>query len=99
MVEVKQLSINNIRFVHVVIHLPKISTQLIYCTKGILFDQYWSIEELHKHENALVCIGSGKTVEELMSNTVDYISLSAQAIGIEKSMQGKDALLKMFNEN
>jgi len=97
-VKVDSLKINEHYYLCVVLALPGFTTRLIYCTTGILFDESWSLDKIKDRCRVPVCIGKGKTMEELMENPILDCSAQAKKRGIQELMQGKEALLRMVNE-
>ncbi len=98
MVEVSTRSIEGKRFVCVVMHLPKLTTCLIYCTKGILFDECWSFETVESRCKVPVCIGKGKNIDELLKNPIHEISDKAKEKMIALEDTGLKAILKMYED-
>ncbi len=98
MVEMNPIMIDGNRFISVKIVLPRLTTHLIYCTKGILFDECWNLDEIKRRCDTVVCIGRGKKIEELLSNKIKGCSQAAKDIGISEETKGYNALLRMINE-
>ncbi len=98
MVSVRSLQINDSPFLCVTLQLPGLTTQLIYCTHGILFDECWKIEAVGRRCRVPVCIGKGRTPEALLSNPVTELSAQAIKKGLLIGMSGQQALLAMSHE-
>ena len=98
-VKVDSLKINEHYYLFVTLALPGFTTRLIYCTGGILFDESWSLDKVGMRCRVPVCIGKGKTDEELLNNPILDYSFQAEKKGIHSKMCGKEALLQMVNEN
>lgn len=99
MVEVNTLDINENRYVCITMHLPRLTTRLIYCTRGILFDDCWNLDVVNQRCQVPVCIGKGKTFEQLLQNEVQQCSKQALRFGITETMKGNEALLWMMHED
>lgn len=98
MVYVQSLMINQQRFNLITIKLPGLTTRLIYCTHGILFDECWQMDTILQRCHIPVAFGSGKSDEALLENTLRGLSKEAKDKGILLSMKGREALLAMADK-
>lgn len=98
MVRMDLIGIDQYQYLAVTIQLPSLTTRLIYCTKGILFDDCWNLEQVACRCRVPVCIGRGKSIEALLENEVLLCSLKAKEKGIVPLMKGQMALRKMMDE-
>lgn len=99
MVTMSTLDINQHRYICITLQLPRLTTRLIYCTHGILFDDCWNLNVLKHRCKVPVCIGQGRSVEALLENELLACSTLASKAGIIIGMKGQQALLKMMDEN
>ena len=99
MVSVQELAINRHHFLCVTLHLPGLTTRLIYCTHGILFDDCWNLEAIRLRCRVPVCIGKGRSLEALLENPIIERSRQAQKKGIVLGASGRQALLRMVDES
>lgn len=98
MVRMDLIGIAQYQYLAVTIKLPSLTTHLIYCTKGILFDECWSLDKVACRCKVPVCIGKGKSIEALLENKITLCSLKAKEKGIAPPMKGQMALRKMMDE-
>ncbi len=95
MVEISIIQVNRIELMCIKIKLPHITSHVIYSTKVILLDEYWSIEAIDKKGEAAVCQSRGRTPESLLENQLIAVSKIAFKKGIDLSLSGRDAILKI----
>lgn len=98
MVQMDLIGIDQYQYLAVTIKLPSLTTRLIYCTKGILFDDCWNLDKVACRCRVPVCIGKGKSIEALLENEITLCSLKAMEKGIVSQMKGQEALRKMMHE-
>jgi uncharacterized protein YunC (DUF1805 family) len=99
-VELKPIDINGHTFLSVSVQLPKTNLLVVTNDKGYIMCGALDVGLLNeKLKDRKVIAGRAtgvKSIEQLLEAPLESVTYEAEAIGIQKGMIGKEALLKMI---
>ena len=90
-----KLNINDIEFSAYKIPTPNASLLVVSAKNGMLACGYLKVETADKLGDALAIVTGVSCYNDMLEKSVVAVSQSAQAMGVEVGMSGRDALLKM----
>ncbi len=98
MVEIQTVDIKNHRFVYISMHLPKVSINTIFCTKGILATSYYNAKVFQEKTDAVILISEGFDLKSMLEKEILDCTKNAKEKGIYIGMKGEEALLKLVED-
>lgn len=90
-----KLNINGIEFLAYKIPTANASLLAISAKNGMLACGYLKVETADKLGDALAIVTGVSCYDDMLEKTVVSVSKSAQDMGVEIGMTGRDALIKM----
>ena len=90
-----KLNINDIEFSAYKIPTPNASLLVVSAKNGMLACGDLKVETADKLGDALAIVTGVSCYNDMLEKSVVAVSQSAQAMGVEVGMSGRDALLKM----
>lgn len=90
-----KLNINGIEFLAYKIPTANASLLAISAKNGMLACGYLKVETADKLGDALAIVTGVSCCDDMLEKTVVSVSKSAQDMGVEIGMTGRDALIKM----
>lgn len=100
MVELSPIQINGHTFLAITVALPKTNLLVVTSDKGYIMCGALDVALLNERlKNRKIIAGRAvgvKTIDELLEAPLESVTHEAEALGIQKGMTGKEALLKMI---
>lgn len=100
MINLSPINIDGHTFLSVSVALPKTNLLVVTSDKGYIMCGALDVGLLNeKLKDRKVIAGRAvgvKTIEQLLEAPLESVTYEAEALGIQKGMTGKDALLKMI---
>lgn len=100
MIDLSPIDINGHIFLSISVALPKTNLLVVTNDKGYIMCGALDVDLLNERlKDRKVIAGRAvgvKTIEQLLEAPLESITYEAEAIGIQKGMTGKEAMLKMI---